>query len=113
MLQTKGGLISFNNFLSTSKRREISFSFAQMAAANPDLVGVLFTMHIDPDQSTTPFASIREVSYFQTEDEVLFSMHTVFRICDIKPMDGKNRLYEVALTLNSDNDEDLNELNYL
>ncbi|CAF4321391.1 unnamed protein product, partial [Rotaria sordida] len=64
-------------------------------------------MQIDPAQSTTPFASIREVSYFYTEDEMLFSMHTVFRICDIKPMTENNRLYEVILTLTSDVDEDL------
>ncbi len=69
-------------------------------------------MKIDPAQSTTPFASIREVSYFHTEDEVLFSMHTVFRICDIKLMAENNRLYEVILTLTSDDDEDLSTLAY-
>ncbi|CAF1354908.1 unnamed protein product [Rotaria sordida] len=60
MSKTKGGLISFNNFLSTSKKREVSLGFAQHAATNPDLVGILFIMQIDPTQSTTPFASIRE-----------------------------------------------------
>ncbi|CAF3972760.1 unnamed protein product, partial [Rotaria sp. Silwood1] len=60
MSKTKGGLISFNNFLSTSKKREVSLDFAQHAATNPDLVGILFIMQIDPAQSTTPFASIRE-----------------------------------------------------
>jgi tetratricopeptide (TPR) repeat protein len=107
MLNTKGGLISFNNFLSTSKQREISLGFAQYAAANPDSVGILFIMQIDPAQSTAPFASIREISYFHTEDEVLFSMNTVFRICDIKPMTENNCLYEAILTLTSDDDEDL------
>ena len=38
---------------------------------NPDLVGILFIMKIDPTQSTTPFASIRAVSCFEEEDEVL------------------------------------------
>jgi tetratricopeptide (TPR) repeat protein len=64
-------------------------------------------MKIDPSQSTTPFASIRGVSYFQGEDEVLFSMHTVFRINDIKPIGENNRLFEVNLTLTGDNDQDL------
>ena len=32
----------------------------------------------------TSFAGIREVSYYQTEEEILFSMHTVFRIGEIK-----------------------------
>jgi hypothetical protein len=67
-------------------------------------------MKIDPAQSTTPFASIRDVSYFQEEDEVLFAMHTVFRIDDIKPIRENNRLFEVNLTLTGDNDQDLRML---
>jgi tetratricopeptide (TPR) repeat protein len=107
---TKSGLISFNNFLSTSKTRHISLGFADEAAKNPDLVGILFILKIDPTQSTTPFASIRGVSFFPKEDEVMFAMHTVFRINDIKSIDGNNRLFEVNLTLTGDNDQDLRVL---
>ncbi|CAF0957099.1 unnamed protein product [Adineta steineri] len=110
MTKTKGGLLSFNNFLSTSKNRSVSLGFAQQAATNADLVGILFVMSINPTHSTTPFASITDVSYFHTEDEVLFSMHTIFRIGDIKPMDGNNDLYEVNLILTNDNDQDLRTL---
>jgi tetratricopeptide (TPR) repeat protein len=110
MTKTKGGLISFNNFLSTSKTRNVSLRFAREDAKNPDLVGILFIMKIDPAQSTTPFASIRDVSSFQEEDEVLFAMHTVFRVNDIKAMDGNTRLFEVNLTLTGDNDQDLRVL---
>ncbi|CAF1417928.1 unnamed protein product [Adineta steineri] len=107
MTKTKGGLLSFSNFLSTSKNRDVSLNFAQQAATNPDLIGILFVMSINTTCSTTPFASITGVSYFHTEDEVLFSMHTIFRIRDIKPMDGNSHLYQVNLTLTSDNDQDL------
>ncbi|CAF1020500.1 unnamed protein product [Adineta steineri] len=107
MTKTKGGLLSFNNFLSTSRNRDVSLNFAQQAATNPDLVGILFVISINPTKSTTPFASVTDVSYFHTEDEVLFSMHTIFRIEDIKPIDGNNHLYQVNLTLTSDNDQDL------
>ncbi|CAF0763541.1 unnamed protein product [Adineta steineri] len=110
MMKTKGGLISFNNFLSTSKVRNISLNFAHTAIINPDQVGVLFIMTINPTQLTTPFASISGVSDFQEEDEVLFSMHSVFRIQDIIQMAGKNRLYEVNLILTADNDPELNRL---
>ncbi|CAF0756407.1 unnamed protein product [Adineta steineri] len=110
MTKTKGGLLSFNNFLSTSKSRGVSLSFIQKAATNPELIGVLFVMSINSAHSTTPFASLTDVSYFQTEDEVLFSMHTIFRIEDIKAMDGNNNLYQVNLTLTSDNDQDLRTL---
>ncbi|CAF1095706.1 unnamed protein product [Adineta steineri] len=110
MTKTKGGLLSFNNFLSTSKNRNVSLNFAQQAATNPDLVGILFVMSISSTHSTTPFASITDVSYFNTEDEVLFSMHTIFRIGDIKSMDENNHVYTVNLTLTNDNDQDLRTL---
>ncbi|CAF0721296.1 unnamed protein product [Adineta steineri] len=110
MTKTKGGLLSFNNFLSTSTNHDVSLCFAPQAATNTDVVGVLFVMSINPTDSTTLFASISDVSYFRMEDEVLFSMHTIFRIEDIKPMDGNNDLYQVNLTLTNDNDPDLRTL---
>ena len=109
--KTKGGLLSFNNFLSTSKKQEVSVGFIQDALTNVEMVGVLFVMTINPTQSNTPFASITGVSYFEEqEDEVLFSMHTVFCIGEITPMGGTNRLFQVKLTLTSDNDKDLRAL---
>ncbi|CAF1186881.1 unnamed protein product [Adineta steineri] len=110
MRKIKGGLISFNSFLSTSKDQNISLGFAQDATTNPDQVGVLFVMEINPTQSTTPFASIAGISNFEGEEEVLFSMHSVFRIQDIKQMGGSNRLYEVNLVLTADNDPELSRL---
>ncbi|CAF4220780.1 unnamed protein product, partial [Adineta steineri] len=107
MTKTKGGLLSFNNFLSTSKNRDISLNFAQQAATNHDLIGILFIISINPIHSTTPFASVTDVSHFNEEDEVLFSMHTIFRIGDLEPMDGNNHVYQVNLTLTNDNDQDL------
>ncbi|CAF4091610.1 unnamed protein product [Adineta steineri] len=110
MTKTKGGLLSFNNFLSTSTNRDVSLCFAPQAATNPDLVGILFVMSINPTDSTTSFASVSDVSYFHMEDEVLFSMHTIFRIEDIIPMDQNNDLFQVNLTLTNDNDQDLRTL---
>jgi tetratricopeptide (TPR) repeat protein len=111
MSKIKGGLMSFNNFLSTSKKCNVSLAFAYGALSNPEMVGVLFVMTIDPSKSTIPFASITNVSYFkEKEDKVLFSMHTVFRIGEITLMDGNSRLFQVELTLTSDNDNDLRVL---
>ncbi|CAF4375914.1 unnamed protein product, partial [Adineta steineri] len=67
-------------------------------------------MLINPTNSTAPFASITDVSSFPMEDEVLFSMHTIFRIGDIKLMDGNNHLYQVNLTLTDNKDQDLRTL---
>ncbi|CAF4710635.1 unnamed protein product, partial [Rotaria sp. Silwood2] len=59
---TKGGLMSFNNFLSTSRNREMSLkNFALPATYNPNSVGILFIMNIDTAlcmKSSTPFAEV-------------------------------------------------------
>ncbi|CAF3662699.1 unnamed protein product [Adineta steineri] len=108
--KTKGGLISFNNFLSTSKDKEVSLDFAERASSKPNMVGILFIMSIDPCIESAPFASICEVSYFKEEEEILFSMHTVFRVNAIKQMNKKNQLYQVELQLTSDDDQQLRSL---
>ncbi|CAF0766579.1 unnamed protein product [Adineta steineri] len=110
MMKNRGGLISFNNFLSTSKDREVSNAFAESNSTNSDLFGILFVMKVDPSQSTSPFASITGTSNFDEEEEVLFSMHSVFRIQDIQQIDGNNRLYEVNLVLTADSDPELHRL---
>ncbi|CAF1548092.1 unnamed protein product [Adineta steineri] len=108
--KAKGGLISFNNFLSTSKDKEVSLRFARNASADPNKVGILFIMSINPCLKSTPFASIKAVSYFKEEEEILFSMHTVFRVNAIKQMDKKGQLYQVELQLTSDDDQQLRSL---
>ncbi|CAF1597032.1 unnamed protein product, partial [Adineta steineri] len=109
--KTQGGLMSFNNFLSTSKDKEISIGYADTASTVPDKVGVLFIMSIDPCIKSTPFASIEKESYYkEEEEEILFSMHTVFRVGTIKQMDNNDQLYQVELQLTSDGDQQLREL---
>ena len=108
--QTQGGLLAFNNFLSTSLDREVSFAFADSSQYNPDMIGVLFQIIIDLTIQSSQLANVKEVSYYQGEDEILFSMHSIFRIEQIKPIDGYTRLWEVDLILTSDNDPQLHEL---
>jgi len=110
LVKTKGGLMSFNNFLSTSKHREVSLRFAKAALTKTDTVGIFFEMTIDPSVSSAPFASIREVSYYKKEEEILFSMHSVFRIDKITKIDKKNALYQVNLKLTADDDQELRML---
>ena len=108
MLKAKGGLLSFNCFLSTSKNRDVSCFFAESAANDPDLIGILFVMTINPSQSATVFADISDLSYYKNEEEeVLFSMHSVFRINNITSIWENQRLFQVNLILTSDNDPDL------
>jgi len=111
LMKTKGGLRSFNNLLPTSRDRDVSFAFAESNQYDQELIGVLFEITVDPSNSSTPFANIRSVSYFQEEDEILFSMHSVFRIGQIKQMDNNNHhLWQVELTLTKDNDPQLHAL---
>ncbi|CAF0878419.1 unnamed protein product [Adineta steineri] len=105
--KTKGGLMSFNNFLSTSKERQISLEYSHAASQITDMVGILFIMFIDPNVKSVPFASVKDLSYFQEEDELLFSMHAVFRVGTIQQIDINNQLYQVELQLTSDNDQQL------
>ncbi|CAF4221176.1 unnamed protein product [Rotaria sp. Silwood2] len=63
-----------------------------------------------PKVSSTPFASIREASKFAEEEEILFSMNTIFRIGDIRKLDNNRPLYEVELKLTSDDDQKLRQL---
>ena len=107
-IRTKqGGLLAFNQFLLTNKMRQVPLDSARKTSTNPDTTGVLFVMAIDPSVHSVPFANIHNVSYHQNEDEVLFSMHSIFRIGEVKTIEGNKRLWQVDLTLTNDNDEDL------
>jgi tetratricopeptide (TPR) repeat protein len=111
MKKTSGGLISFNNFLSTSLDRAASFAFADSNQDDRNLVGILFEITIDPSISSSSFANVKNVSSFEQEEEILFSMHSVFRIGQVKQIEDNNdRLWQVELTLTSDNDPQLQEL---
>ena len=110
----KGGLISFNSFLVTNKNRLTSLKFARSALKDAQTVGVLFVMVIDPAQSNTPFASIDNVSYHRRHGkEILFFMHSVFRIRDIKQIDQNSRLFRMNLELTRATDPDLQDLTKL
>ncbi len=102
--KTQSGLLSFNNFLSTSKNRDVSLDFAQRTIVTSSLVGLLFTLKIDPSITTTPFVNVQNVSYYQTEEEILFSMYSVFRIGQVQQIEKNDRLLQVDLTLTGDND---------
>ncbi|CAF4939988.1 unnamed protein product [Rotaria socialis] len=77
---------------------------------NQDIVGVIFIMIIDQSKistSNTSFAMIDEHSAIPSEQEILFTMHTVFRVVEIKQTAKNNRLWEVRLAITDDNDPQL------
>ncbi|CAF1052706.1 unnamed protein product [Adineta ricciae] len=108
--QTQGGLISFNNFLSTSRDPGVAYAFARSALANYDSIGIVFIINIDPSTQSTPFADIKAVSQHEMEHEILFTMHTVFRIGNMVEVDKTANLWQVDLVQTSDQDSQLNDL---
>ena len=114
LLDTNDGLLSFNNFLSTSMDKNVSMGFVEQTLhKNKDIVGILFIMAIDPEKvspKSTPFALIDDYTAILGEQEILFAMHTVFRVGKIKENEANKRLWEVQLTLTDTNDPQLGGL---
>ncbi|CAF4497750.1 unnamed protein product, partial [Rotaria sp. Silwood2] len=84
-----GGLISFNNFLSTSEEFNVASRFATISESNKGKLGVIFTIKINPLKTTAPYASIKDI---------------------ISKCEKNNRFWQVDLSLTSDNDLQLRRL---
>jgi hypothetical protein len=52
-----------------------------------NLVSVLFILKIDPSIAATIFANVENGSYYQREEEILFSITFIFRIERVKQTD--------------------------
>ncbi|UJR32636.1 hypothetical protein I4U23_020096 [Adineta vaga] len=108
---TQGGLIIFNNFMMTTLDRASSLAFVQQNQDNSSVIGVVFEISIDLSTSSTAFAMIREASYYQNEEQLLFALHSTFRLGQIKPIDEtNNRLWQINLTLVDNNQVQLQNL---
>lgn len=51
-------------------------------------MGVLLEITIDLVESSASLAKIKDFSYYQGEEEILFSMHPIFRIGEVRLLDG-------------------------
>ncbi|CAF1475934.1 unnamed protein product [Adineta steineri] len=107
MKKAIGGLISFNSFLSTSLNQDAAMKFANSALEDSSHVAIMFIITINPTISSIPYARIEKFSCYHTEEEILFSMPTIFHISDIKPSDINNRLWNVYLTSTGKSDEQI------
>jgi hypothetical protein len=86
LLRKQDGLLAFNHFLLTSKNRQVPLNLARQTLENSNMMGILFVMAVDPSVCSVPFANVRKVSYHQNEEEILFSMHSIFLIGEIKKL---------------------------
>ncbi|CAF1148463.1 unnamed protein product [Didymodactylos carnosus] len=103
-----GGFLSMNIFLSTATRRDVALSFAQLSLHRPAVESVLFEMTIDTRKCPRPFHNVENMSYFRAEQEILFSLGTVFRIVSVKQLDCG--IWNVKLILNGEEDDQLRRL---
>ena len=105
-----GKLISKNSFLSTTNDVQAAIFFSGdgfLDNAETD-VSVLYQITIDTSvPHSIPFAKIQYESIFEDEDEVLFSIASVFRIDEVKQ---NGNLWAVNLTLINKEDEAWNTL---
>ena len=78
---SEGGLISFNSFLSTSLNQEVARMYAESANQDRNTMGVIFQIEIDPSITSVPYVNLNDIgARVGNEEEIFFSMHTVFQI---------------------------------
>ena len=99
---SNNGLISFNSFLSTTRDECTAKLFAKQACFKDGAVAILFRMEIDPKTSSIPYALLNEKSVYKNENEMLFSMHTVFRIRSVQEQTDQYSLIHLELTADND-----------
>lgn len=105
--KSKGHLLSFNSFLSTSLSRDIAEKFV---AGAENGIRVIFRMEINLLASSVRYVNITKLKDDRLfkEQEILFSIQTIFRIGEMKQIDEYS--WEVNLTLTDDIDSELQQL---
>ena len=105
--KNSGGFISMNSFLSGTQDEEVAIVFSgngQMTGRNK--VSVIYEMLIDTNIRSTPYAKIESI--MENEEEILFSMGSIFCIGDVKMV--RDRVHYVKLTMEHIEDELWNKL---
>ncbi|CAF3692818.1 unnamed protein product [Rotaria sp. Silwood1] len=104
-----GGLFAFNSFLSTSDDVSVATRFAKKSTGRAGKTAILFEIEVDPTLTSTPFASLHNADRcYEKEKEILFSMHTVFRIVQVE--EYKDNIWKVNLKSVSNNDLQITRL---
>ncbi|CAF3199297.1 unnamed protein product, partial [Rotaria socialis] len=94
--ENQNGLISINNFFSTSKNYVTAEGFAD--SGTYDYPKVVFTINIDNSIGNDQvFATIEDVSNFSQEEEILFTIGTVFRVDSVEQVTDTYWSVELSL----------------
>ncbi|CAF4029855.1 unnamed protein product [Adineta steineri] len=92
--QNIGTLVSFNGFLSTSINYDVAVMFAGSTSA--DEVSIIFEIKTNYNLTNVIFADISKLSSIEDEEEVLFSLCSVFRILSVEE-DTNNKLWKILM----------------
>ena len=90
-----GSSVVVNSFLSTVMDKQIALMFIEDSLNNSFIQRVLFTIEVDSDIKTTPFASISGYSSCPEEKEFLFSIYSTFCIQSVHL--GEDNIWNIRL----------------
>ncbi|CAF1286382.1 unnamed protein product [Didymodactylos carnosus] len=83
--------------------------FARQIVSSDALQRVFFEIKVDTRLETHAFADISDMSYFQSEKEVFFTLGSVFRLENVM-FDERETLWCVKLTLCNEDDQDMKDM---
>ena len=106
--KNEGALLSFNNFLSTTTDRDVAQMFSVSSRDDSDMIGILFQMEVNSSVPDISYACLKDMSNFEDEDEILFSMSTIFRIEKLNQIE--DRLWIIKLIAINANDSSIQSL---
>jgi hypothetical protein len=105
-----GGYIITHTFLSTTLSSEIALLYAGNGAQRPLYESVLFEIDINIQHSIRkiPFANISKFSQMKDENEVLFTVGTIFQVKSLKKL--TDQLWILHLNLYDNDNSEIHEI---
>jgi tetratricopeptide (TPR) repeat protein len=100
--------ISINTFFSTSQSSAVAVGFFAGGSLRPVAECVLFEISVDISIKTQPFADIHMWSVNQDEEEILFTMGTIFKIESCEEFNEE--FWHVKLSLSNEYDPQIQRL---
>lgn len=109
MLQNNiGNIVSTNSFFSATTNSLVACEFVGDGSCRPQYESVLFQIHIQTTIKTKPYAKVNVLAVINDENEIIFSMGTLFTINSVEQL--TDLLWVVDITLTENFDQDLQEL---
>ena len=106
--ENEGKIISINGFLSTSHNIQVSLAFAGQSLSKAAFQAVLFEIEVDPSLTKAIFADIENMTRMKGEEEVLFTLNTLFKIGPVI-FDSTLNIWKVKLTATDEGREKVEE----